>query len=771
MNSLLRRCWSGALVLGLLTSSGVGSVALVSTAHARESRSAELQLRRQGNSVSLVIVGVGSRARLAQQQQTSLSWEARLVSPDASGLKRGNQQQLSLPTAGLERVMLLAAGDDYILRVVPDDNTTLSNPQISTNGEDLIVRFDRLVAAPAVKTTAALDLRKPGRVPQPRYAPPLRQRAVAPPVGDMAIGTMLVSNRSFVNVTGPEVTLTLKDAPAKDALMSLARLGGYGFVFVDDTSGDVAASAPNSATRPVTMAFRGERFDRALNSVLMASGLEGKLDGRTLLIGTEVSAKTFGPQMSKVFRLNQADAAGASRYLGNLGADITVTNTTTTTSRNSETSGTSSSSSESSTTSQSESAEVDLYGSGMGPLVGLIGTTDVRLNTITLIGDSRLISLAQNYLRQIDLRTRQVAVKVQILSVSLANDKAVESSFSARIGNTFIVSENGQAFMNFGSYKPGTQQGTGLLNDGTAYASPGEYTAGLAQVQRQKVFDPPLVEQQREVITRTVQTDEETGLETERFETTLVPVLVDGQPVYVPSADPSAEASLTPIYDKKGRPVYVKDKDPSRFTYPKNSFYSYLESAIVSSSAKTLAQPTLLIQEGHKAEVETGESVVTGVEEIERENGTTATVPTRQNAGLKVDVDVTRIDDNGFVSLRVNPEISVAVPTGDNSQGYSIFNTSTRRLSSGQIRLRDGQSLILTGVITDSEREVANKWPIFGDLPVIGQLFRSSSSSREKNELVIIVTPRILDDQQGGTFSYGYQPSTAYSRDILRGAN
>ncbi len=76
-------------------------------------------------------------------------------------------------------------------------------------------------------------------------------------------------------------------------------------------------------------------------------------------------------------------------------------------------------------------------------------------------------------------------------------------------------------------------------------------------------------------------------------------------------------------------------------------------------------------------------------------------------------------------------------------------------MKSGKVRLRDGQSLVLTGVISDSDREVATKWPILGDLPLIGQLFRKSTSAREKNELVIIVTPRILDDQFGGSFGYG----------------
>ena len=120
---------------------------------------------------------------------------------------------------------------------------------------------------------------------------------------------------------------------------------------------------------------------------------------------------------------------------------------------------------------------VDTYGLlASGPLLGVFGTTDSRLNTITLDGGSQnLISVAEGYLRQIDLRKRQVAVKVQILSVSLDNDKTINSSFSSRIGDTFIVSENGNAHMNFGKYKPSSQSGTGVYSGDSGYLRPGVY--------------------------------------------------------------------------------------------------------------------------------------------------------------------------------------------------------------------------------------------------------------------------------------------------------
>ena len=136
MSSFPRRYWSSLLVVGLAITSCAEPVLMTAAAQARELSKAELQVRRQANSVSLVIAGVGAGARLEKQKQSSFSWEARITSPEASGLKRGSQQQISLPTAGLESVMLLEAGNDYILRVVPDDDTTLLPPQISANGQD-----------------------------------------------------------------------------------------------------------------------------------------------------------------------------------------------------------------------------------------------------------------------------------------------------------------------------------------------------------------------------------------------------------------------------------------------------------------------------------------------------------------------------------------------------------------------------------------------------------------------------------------------------------
>ncbi len=749
----------------LLLVAGLGSVDLglfdvalrsaARTAIAQESIS--LRIRRGRGGLEVVVGGVGMQPVL-QQRLNGQVWEGRLQTKGTPGV-RGGLQQMSDPASGLKRVSISGSGNAYRLEVIPESGQILQEPVVSADGRNLILQFPGLVSVPTLQT-GRLDLSTPGAVPQARYAPPLRPRAVAPPLGDMAVGTMVLQNRSFVNVSGPSVTLTLNNAPAKDAILAVAKLGGYGFVYLRDSVNDGDVSGSDS--RLVTMTFNEESYPRALNSLLLASGLQAKLEGRTLMVGTSVSGKTFSAQVSKIYRLNQASAASAADYLASLGAKINKINVVSIASGESAQAG-GSEMNNALSQEQSTLTEVETYGALNGPLRGLTGTTDSRLQTITLVGDSRLVAVAEAYLKQIDLRQRQVAVKVQILNIDLLNDKSIDSSFSAKIGDTFLVSESGKAFINFGRNRPGNSQGTGMLENGTAYVEPGTYTAGVPSVEKNNVFSPPFVQKQKEIVNTT--TDSAGNVTTT---TTLEPILEDGQPVYVPSRDPQAAPALVPTYDSNGQPIYVAGKDPSQFSYPNNSFFSYLEAMIESSSVKRLAQPTLLVQEGQEAEVVTGTSVITGVTTTDTSNGSSQFEYTRENAGLTLRVKVSKIDDNGFVSMSLDPQISVPVPAG-RQENVPIFNISGRSLSSGSIRLRDRQTLVLTGVIQDEDKAVVSKWPILGDLPFVGQLFRSSSSSRQKNELVILVTPSIIADEDGGSYGYGYRPSTREARQLMRG--
>ncbi|WP_255452558.1 type II secretion system protein GspD [Synechococcus sp. RSCCF101] len=138
-------------------------------------------------------------------------------------------------------------------------------------------------------------------------------------------------------------------------------------------------------------------------------------------------------------------------------------------------------------------------------------------------------------------------------------------------------------------------------------------------------------------------------------------------------------------------------------------------------------------------------------------------------AGLVLGARVQKIDDNGFVSFSLSPQISAT--TGETFENGAFCPETEilnfRRLDTGSVRVRDGQTLILTGVISESDRQVVSKWPVLGDIPLVGQFFRASTGDRQRNELVIMVTPRVINDDVGGTYGYGYRPATAPARELI----
>jgi type IV pilus assembly protein PilQ len=733
---------------------------------------ADLKVIRSPGSVQLVLMGMGANPEIRMGQQGA-GLEIEVTTSQATELAAGIRQ-LSLTDVGFASVELDGGGNRFVLRVQPVQGRGVPKPVVTDDGQSVRLTFAAQTLPQQV--AGSYNIRTPGQVPVSNFVPPLRQRAYAPPVGDMAVGTMLLRNPSYVALKGPPVTLTTRNASARDVLMLLAQMGGYNFAFADigaNTSSGSVGSQLLPGSGLVTVAFQREPLERAFNFVLLSSGLQAKLEDRTVVVGLNVLAKTIGNQVSRVYRLNQVSPDGAADYLANLGATITKTNTITSTSNESSSTGVTTANASASTSSTSTQTVIESFGAPQGPLRGLVGTTDKRLGTITLIGGSYLVSVAEGYLKQLDLRKRQVAVNVKILNIDLENDTSVDNSFSTRIGNTFIVNDSGQALVNFGTLKPpgeglgsGKFDGSGTpLTAVTPFSFPDNEQLFNNRVQGSTPFDGNVLPKP----SGGFQSSDRFQFARPGFGTYTNP----GQPglgvsqyELRPLFSPAGALTGYNVVEKTGNPAI-----PNNMKYP-NGLVDYLSAAIQSRNTKTLADPTLLVQEGEKAKVEAITSVITNVQVTNNANNTTTSTTTRENAGLTLEVQAEKIDDNGFITLRMTPQASIPVPAGTLSIGgvdVAISNIVKRSLDSGRVRLRDGQTLFLTGVIQESDTALVSKWPVLGDLPFFGQFFRKTNTGRRKSELVIVVTPRIINDEQGGSYGYGFQPSSAEARRLVYG--
>jgi type IV pilus assembly protein PilQ len=775
---LRKRLTAASLSAGLLASTFGGPVAAESqgrdaallaqvpqSQRVDPSTSLQLKVRRLPDAIELIIEGTGPGPQL-QQGGSGSGWQGQLFMATPAALRMG-PQRLSLPEVGLQSISFDGGGQSFSLAVTPAPGINLGRPVVSADGRDLILTFASPVPQASLQTNR-LNMAQPGAVPLPTYAPPLQPRAVAPPLGDMAVGTMTLRNPGYVNLSGPPVTMTMRNAPAKDALMALAQLGGYGFAYVSDTT---STATPEEGLRTISLAFRGENFGRAFNTALLAAGLQGKREGNMILAGPTALSKSFGPQVSKIYRLNQVGPNAAADYLANLGASVTKTNTiTTSVTQGAALAETVVGGAASQTTESTSITTVEAYGASTGPLLGLRATTDTRLGTITLVGDPTVVSVAEQYLKKLDLRQRQVALSVQILDVNLDNAAEISNSFAVRWGNNFIVNDNGQMLGAFGD----------LMPPGSAAFSP---LTGLRTTQTDTTgSSSQSTNAARDAIVGTGSSAGDTGTRNES------------------RTSAQTESSSRSATSRSGAV-----KPSPGIDYPRNNFFDFVRAQIISGSTKLLASPTLILQENpsllregtesgttaaernvaqgirdigidsaigrrraNEGVVRVGTNVVTNYNTRETQ-GVISCTPELSTSGLVLGARVEKIDDNGFVTFTLSPSVSAvtskeAAPAGC---GADLNILSIRTLDTGAVRVRDSQTLILTGVISDFTRSEVSKWPILGDIPLIGQFFRGSSNQREKRELVILVTPRIISDEQGGVYGYGYQPSSDPAREFM----
>ncbi|NJK28474.1 MAG: type II and III secretion system protein, partial [Coleofasciculaceae cyanobacterium SM2_3_26] len=204
----------------------------------------------------------------------------------------------------------------------------------------------------------------------------------------------------------------------------------------------------------------------------------------------------------------------------------------------------------------------------------------------------------------------------------------------------------------------------------------------------------------------------------------------------------------------------VSSNSPEEFTFARR-FLAQLQAVITSGNAKILTDPNLVVQEGQTATVQLTEDVITNFQVVTSgagENFTQTIQLERTPAGLILQIQVDRIDDNGFITMQVNPRVAAPTQTFDTGDG-EITLLAVRELSSGRIRVRDGQTLILSGIIQESDRTIVSKIPILGDIPILGALFRSTQRENVRQEVIIVLTPQVLDDSDLSNFGYSYVPS------------
>nr|WP_199309358.1 secretin N-terminal domain-containing protein [Microcystis viridis] len=582
-------------------------------------------------------------------------------------------------------------------------------------------------------------------IPQAPGAPTL-PRAVAPPVGDIAISNIDASAEKIKfdrNITVPRVLL--REASAREVLMTLANIAGYNVVFTS------AQGEANATSQTVSLEFTNESVENIFNAVLLVSGLQANRQGKTIFVGAQLpqGARNL---ISRTLRLNQVKAVNAATFLATQGAEYQRLVT------------------------QTEDIVDPLTQRVIGRrdvpptleplkpqntegskaallLTGLRIAADERLNSINLIGEPRQVQIATSLLTQLDARRRQVVVNVKVIDVNLLNTDRFNSSFSFGFNDGFFVQDNGAAVLNFGNINPPTSSTVGR---------PGAFAQPVVPI-----FD---------IISGSTNADQEIAPFFDVQNGASFGRVNQGPNDFVggttPYARPSFGRTVNPFQpglsdvniDPETGIIEYEYEPPTLFQYPQR-FLMTLQASIQTGNAKILTDPSLVVQEGQQAVVKLTEKVLVSVTttiDTNSNGNVRTTTPVFGDAGLTLTVDVNQIDDNGYISLNVAPTIAQPGPQIPFNSGGATINQLTplitRELLSGLIRLRDGQSLILSGIIQERQQSSETKVPILGDIPILGALFRSRTNQNSRSEVIILLTPKIIEDTATSTLGINYQP-------------
>jgi len=156
-----------------------------------------------------------------------------------------------------------------------------------------------------------------------------------------------------------------------------------------------------------------------------------------------------------------------------------------------------------------------------------------------------------------------------------------------------------------------------------------------------------------------------------------------------------------------------------------------------------LSNPRIRVKNNEKAKVLVGNKVPVITTNTTANVGTSESV-SYVDVGLKLEVEP-RVMLDDFVSIKINLEVSSLGEAITLSNNSKVYNIGTRNATT-MLRLKHGETQILAGLIQDSERKNADKLPGLGEIPILGRLFSRHIDEKNKTEIVLAITPKVISN-------------------------
>ncbi|MEW5819040.1 MAG: secretin N-terminal domain-containing protein [Cyanobacteriota bacterium] len=175
-----------------------------------------------------------------------------------------------------------------------------------------------------------------------------------------------------------------------------------------------------------------------------------------------------------------------------------------------------------------------------------------------------------------------------------------------------------------------------------------------------------------------------------------------------------------------------------------DQFIAQIDNIIQRRKGKLLANPTVIAIHNSEAIISITEEIVRTTQVTRDQTGFTQTQVEIGEAGIVLNI-LPKVTGDGYVVLRIRPSVST-IASVENFGDNQVTLLNRRDLAIQEIRVANGQTLALGGLIQESDLSNGARVPGLASLPIIGAMFRTSYKSSERTELITLVTPRIMED-------------------------
>jgi len=169
-----------------------------------------------------------------------------------------------------------------------------------------------------------------------------------------------------------------------------------------------------------------------------------------------------------------------------------------------------------------------------------------------------------------------------------------------------------------------------------------------------------------------------------------------------------------------------------------------LKTLVSKKKAKVLANPTIVATHDTEAIISIVDEILRRVTTNVSSGFATQTIEIGE-AGIVMDI-LPKVGEDGTISMRIRPCISSPLNFITDTHGNLVVTLVTKRdLMAQNVRVKDGQTLVIGGLVQQTDNMTQQKFPGLGDMPIVSALFRASGKVGKRSELVLLLTPHIVN--------------------------